>query len=233
MSMHIKSPTGTPDIPIHSVHVKCDYPVEFLKSIKSVGNSIIPTDIVPSYDWIAAVDLLMGSVIQATEGHSSYVFGAMKNVGGTSVGYYGFTAARDARIFYFTQGNNWDTTPALEFYEADARNTLYMRRGNADTTFGARNVTNATTANATNLTAASIAFCGVTSNSDGVISHQPNASREITIYGARLYNAGGTLIHNLVPAQSKATGRGGLYDIITGTFYPSSTDFDDVVKEAL
>ena len=32
MSMHIKLVAGTPDIAIYRVHVKCDYPVTFLKS---------------------------------------------------------------------------------------------------------------------------------------------------------------------------------------------------------
>jgi hypothetical protein len=232
MSLNVKTSTGLKRI--HSVRIKGEgLPVTFLKSIKSVGNSIIPTDIVPSYDWITAMDVYLNEYIQSAEGHSSGVMGTMKTVDGTPIGYYAISASREGNTLWFLQGNNWDQVPEIYFYAYESRNTIYMRRDqNAGCTFGQHYVINHTTANATNLTDTPIAFLGQSSNTDGVISYLPNASRGITIYGVRLYNASGTLLHNLIPAQSKTTGRGGLYDIITGTFYSSSTDFDDVIKEA-
>lgn len=209
--------------------------VTFLKSIKSVGNSIIPTDIVPSYDWIASVDLLFGASLSSTEHTSGYVLGCMNIIETVGVGYYGFFVDRDQWILYFTQGNNWDYAPAINFYERDAttKNTVYMRRGSAYTTYASESVLNDTVADATNLASTPISVCGVTEKVDGTDELWPNSSRELTIYGVKFYSSSGTLLHNLVPAQSNATGRGGLYDLITNKFYPSSSDFDDVIKEAI
>ena len=50
-------------------------------------------------------------------------------------------------------------------------------------------------------------------------------------YGIEIYTSAGALIHDLVPAKSKATARAGMYDLITNKFYPSSSDFDDFVVE--
>ena len=260
MSMHIKSPDGVPDVDIHSMRVKPttttktitesgtynaisdgvdgyssvtvnvpELPVTFLKSIKSVGNSVILTDIVPAYDWTLIANIKLGAQTLTTGSHM--MIGCVSYDGQNIAGYYGpgYDSGNNQMGFY--DGNIWGSGNYIISLSSDNKNTpetLIMRRGNGANIFGKQSVINTAPASYTSITA-ELAILG--GNIGGTV--YPYASTEMTLYGLQFYNNTGTLIHNLLPAQSKATGRGGLYDIVTNKFYPSSTDYDDVIKEAL
>lgn len=207
-------------------------PVTFLKSIKSQGNSVILTDIVPDYNWTAAVDTTIGAALSAKAG---YFFASRTYNSSELIGLYGAGIRNDNRNIIAYCGNDWNASGnfALNASEADfTRNTLYLRRN--ITSLGSSAVTVTASINKSSISA-ELAFFGscIKDVSTSETELEPEAAREITLYGAKLYDGTGALRHNLVPAQSKATGRGGLYDVITGTFYPSDSNYDDFIKEEI
>ena len=212
-----------------SVTVNCDsLPVTFVKSIKSLGNSFVATDIVPTIDWTTVVDVTLSNIISSAV--DSFLFGCT-NTDSQNVqkGMYGVemsTSNNGTLWCYF--GINWQASniPVLNAASGNiTRNTLYAQRGRY--IFGTSYSTNNPTPTIPTIVSP-IGFFGYYSSRSGP---KPQKQREITLYGVKLYNENGALVHNLVPAKHKTTNRGGLYDIITGTFYPSSSDFDDVVVE--
>jgi len=206
-----------------------EIPVTFLKSIKSVGNSVILTDIVPSYDWEAAVDVTIGAALST---QADYFF-ASRTYNPDLIGLYGAGIRNDNRNIVAYCGNDWNASGnfVLTALEADfTRNTLYLRR--SITSLGSSAVTITAVANKSSISA-ELAFFGsyIKDISTSEAELVPEKAREITLYGVKLYDGNGVLVHNLVPAQAKSNGRAGLYDVITGTFYPSDSNFDDFVKE--
>lgn len=224
MSLGIKTTQGIQRI--HSVHVKCDYPVTFLKSIKSLGNSVILTDIIPNYNWDVFFDLKMENFVST---------GAYEILG------INYPTEHFLMAFPWFSGNTIDYTAWAGFTpssgdtygiagisvqdEANKQNTAIMRRGNGGCIFGKHNYTMTNRTDDTTPTHP-IVISGV--DEGGTI--YPYSRGEITIYGIRIFNEYSVLIHDFVPAQAKSNGRAGLYDVITGTFYPSDSNFDDFVK---
>ena len=212
-----------------AVVVNCDsLPVTFAKSIKSLGNSFIRTDIIPTIDWTAVIDTTLSDVIAST--NDAFLFGCT-NTDSQNVqnGMYGveISQSNNGTLFCYL-GVNWQSSniPVLSANSDNrTRNTLYVQRGR--NIFGTSYSSNNPTPTLSTITVP-IGFFGYYSSRS---REKPQAQREITIYSAKLYNENGVLVHSLVPAKHKTTERGGLYDIITGTFYPSSSDFDDVVVE--
>ena len=212
-----------------AVVVNCDsLPVTFAKSIKSLGNSFIETNIVPTIDWTTVIDMSLSDAI-ASAG-DAFIFGCT-NTDSQNVqnGMYGVEISTSNNgTLYCYLGINWQSSniPVLFANSGNrTRNTLYSQRGRH--IFGTSYSSSNPTPTLPTLTAP-IGFFGYYSSRSGA---KPQAQREITIYSAKLYNENGVLVHSLVPAKHKTTERGGLYDLITGTFYPSSSDFDDVVVE--
>ena len=213
-----------------------ELPVTFVKGIKSVGNSVIITDFVPAYDWITIADIKMGDIITASGGFS-YILGAGYAPSGVTTGLYTVSlrnAGTNGMIFAVYSGNAYGDSGGFEIstYNADviaARNTLVMRRGNAGNQFGAVSVINSTTATRTDVRT-SLAIGGLhTFNPDeNILIYN---TREITFYGVKFCDNTGVTLHDLVPAKSKNTNRAGLYDLVTGKFYPSSSDYDDFITE--
>ena len=226
MSLGIKTAQGLQKI--HSVHVD-SLPVTFLKSIKSLGNSVILTDIVPSYDWEAAVDVTIGAALST---QADYFFASRTYNPSELIGLYGAGIRNDNRNIVAYCGNDWNASGnfVLTAREADfTRNTLYLRR--SITSLGSSAVTITAVANKSSISA-ELAFFGsyIKDISTSETELVPEKAREITLYGVKLYDGNGALIHNLVPAQARAGGRAGLYDVITGAFYPSDPNYDDFVK---
>lgn len=229
MSINLKTQSGLQKI--HSVHVKGEeLPITFLKSIKSIGRSMILTDIIPAANWTTAVDATIGAALSA---EADYFFGSRTYDSSGLIGLYGAGIRNDNRNIIAYCGNDWNASGnfTLNASETDfTRNTLYLRRN--ITSLGSSAVAITADTNKSSISA-ELAFFGscIKNVSQSVTILDPEMAREITLYGAKLYDGTGVLRHNLVPAQSKATGRGGLYDIITGTFYPACVGYDDFVKE--
>lgn len=205
-----------------------ELPVTFVKSIKSLGNSIIVTDIVPLYTDTLVVDFLMGADISG--GTQSAYACACGNDGGL----YGFGVGQSSNNFPVYMGNDWTVTNYV--MRADGRdtarpNTLRAdRRSNVVGTyglceFGMTYFWYSAEGNKTNITSP-FAIGGY----NGSTSASPGHAREMTFYRVQFLRDD-IPIHTLVPAKHKTTNRAGMYDLITGTFYPSSSDFDDFVVE--
>lgn len=238
MSFKIKSPAGTPDVRVYSVGVKPsdELPVTFLKSIKSVGNSIIVTDIVPDYDWITIADIKLGDVLSPSSS-CPYIIGSGYAPSGSTTGFYAAalqSGSASSLIYYTYQGNAYGDSGAYNVSTSSAdiiagRNQLTMRRGNAGSQFGGLTTTNTTTATRTDIHTA-VAIGGIHSyNPTGTILVYNN--RQFTLYGVKFCDNAGVTLHDLVPAKSKTTNRAGLYDLTTKTFYPSHADYDDFITE--
>lgn len=206
-----------------------ELPVTFLKSIKSTGNSVILTDIVNAYTDEVFLDIKLENPSYESGGDSFYgvrdttqhfvaaisKWDAYSNA--SVVSYIGFTPS--AGDVYGTSASD---------YNLGKRNTFIIRRGNGKCIYGDASFEMAGSLTDSTPSTGSAIF-GVIANNTVTPYYRFN----LTIYGIQMTNSSGTLIHNLVPAQSKATGRGGLYDIITGTFYASDSQYDDVVKESI
>ena len=212
-----------------------ELPVTFVKSIKSVGNSVIITDFVPAYDWITLADIKLGDVVAAS-GAIPYIIGAGYAPAGSTAGFYAAALQSGANTitYYAYQGNAYGDSGTYQASTSNstiitARNTLTMRRGNAGNQFGTVTFNNSTSATKNDIHA-TLAIGGLhTFNpNETVLAYN---SREITFYGVKFCDNTGVTLHDLVPAKSKSTTRAGLYDLITGKFYPSSSDFDDFITE--
>lgn len=258
MSLGIKTADGV--IPIHSVRVKPttvaksitandtytaaddnvdgysavtvavpELPITFLKSIKSLGNSVILTDIVNDYTDSVFFDIKLenpsyesgGDILYGVQDTAQHYLAAVSKYdqysGATFVAYSGFVPASGDDYYVMVGDNN-----------LNKRNSITIRRGDGKCILGDASFTmSGTITDAAPTTGAVI--CGAARNGGIVPYKRFNA----TIYGIQIFDSLGVLQHNLVPAQSKATGRGGLYDIITGTFYPAHEGFDDFIKEVI
>lgn len=205
------------------VNSRDSLPVAFLKSIKSLGNSVIVTDLVANYDWEVYIDAKFEAI--SSPGGYYELFGVNKSNehfviapdihNSAYYAWFGFTAASGDSYSVYNVGS----------YNFANRNPIVARRGSAKCLFGDASfaMTNRTTDDAPSTP---IVICGI--NENGTI--YPHNRSAVTIYGLQICLSGG-VVHNFIPAQSNSTGRAGLYDIVTNTFYPSSSDFDDFIKE--
>ena len=260
MSMHIKSPAGTPDIAVHSVRVKPTtasktvtangtynastdnvdgyssvtvnveggLPVEFLKSIKSQGNSIIVTDIVLQPSW--QLDLTFKASSTSLGGEAGWFVGSFRLDSGNNVT-DSSVASFSANQIIVAFGQTFANSRSMRLYSEDYNsiNTLILRNGNYCT----YNTDYLSLPTPTLSNSIPISISGITKVDDETVQYIPYNEREVTFYGAKIYDGSGNLAHNFVPAKSKVTNRGGMYDTITATFYPSSADYDDFIKEAI
>lgn len=207
-----------------------ELPVTFLRSIKSTGNSIILTDISPAYDWAIHFNAKFENPRYGSGGDC--FFGKRLVTDHFAVGlskwdstqspiytsYIGFTPS-SGRTYYVNINANNLIIP----------NTFITRRGNGRCVAGFDSFAMATTVEDTQ-TPAGVAICGIVNNDQTVLVYD---RFDITIFSIKMFDTQNILIHDLTPAQSKVTERGGLYDIITGTFYPADSNYDDFVKEAI
>lgn len=205
-----------------------ELPVTFVKSIKSLGNSIIVTDIVPVYTDTLVVDFLMGADISGGT-RDAYACAC-----GNDGGLYGFGVGQSSNNFPIYMGNDWTVTDYL--LRADGRDTVRPNTLRADRTgsvvgsyglceFGMTKFWYSADGNKKNITSP-FAIGGY----NGSTGASPGKAREMTFYGIQLLR-NYIPIHTLVPAKHKTTNRAGMYDLITNKFYPSSSDFDDFVVE--
>ena len=200
-------------------------PVTFLKFIKSVKNSVIQTDIVPSYDWEAHVCVMFDNhdasgedIFFGVRYPTEHFLMAMSRYGANSsdfVGWLGFTPV---------SGDVLDVTNIADS-ELGIPNTCILRRGNGKCIYGSKSYT---MTNRTDDTTPTVPIMIAGFDDEGTIT--PFSRFDLTIYGVKLYDGNGALVHNLVPAQARAGGRAGLYDLVTGKWYPSDSNFDDFVK---
>lgn len=214
------------------VEVDVDTPssdIEALEYIKSVGNSIVVTDIVPQNSWTLTADIKMGDSVSST---CDMLISAYSYTSGELSGIYNAQFGTN-NILSFYIGQPWSASGSYAIQSVESEygrmQTLTMRRGAGKSIFGSKSV-QITTAETLQSTTMSLAIGGKHHNSGGVETVVPFNLREVTIYCVKLYDGDGTLIHDLIPANNTTTNRAGLYDVITGTFYPSSSSFDDFVK---
>lgn len=204
--------------------------IEALEYIKSEGNSVILTDILPDYDWEVHFDMMIENVHY--NGNDIF-FGTRKSV-----------ESSEHFLMAFGFGQNWSTYTAWSGFTPTGQDTIsvnditngvgkrqccIMRRGNAKCIFGDKSfkMTEKTTDD-TPVTPIGIAgFDSDDPNEYGVL---PYSKSDMTIYGITLLDENDTVIYNFIPAQNKTTERAGLYDLVNGIFYPSSSDFDDFIK---
>lgn len=227
MSLGIKTAQGVQRI--HSVHVKRDYPVTFIKSIKSLGNSIIVTDIVPQNSWTLAADIKIGNAVSST---CDMLISAYSYTNNTLSGIFNAQFGTNNILSVYI-GQPWSASGTYAIQDINSEygrmQTLTMRRGSGKSIFGSKSV-QITTSETLQSPTVSLAICGKHHNSGGE-TIVPFDIREVTIYGVKLYDSDGILIHNLVPAENNISHRAGLYDLITGAWYQSDPDFDDFIKE--
>lgn len=210
-------------------------PVTFLKSIKSMGNSIVITDIVPDYDWITIADVKLGDVV-ASSGAIPYIIGAGYAPAGSTTGFYAAAIQNGSNSItcYAYQGNAYGDSGNYSASTTNSdiitgRNQLTLRRGAAGSQFGALNLSNSTTATRTDVhTTVAIGGLHSYNPSESILVYN---SREITFYGVKFCDNAGNTQHDLIPAKSKFSNRSGFYDIVTDKFYPSSPKYDDFIKE--
>ena len=206
-----------------------EIPVTFLRSIKSTGNSIILTDISPAYDWAIHFNAKFENPRYGSGGNT--FFGKALTTDHWSVGLEKWSASdRPSYIAFigFAPSSGRTYYTSINENNLNIPNTFIARRGNGKCIAGFDSFTMTTIIEDTQ-TQTGAAICGVL-NSQSVLVYDRH---DLTIYGVKMFNGQNVLVHDLVPAQSKTTGRGGLYDIITGMFYPADSNYDDFVKEAI
>lgn len=210
-----------------------ELPVIFVKSIKSLGNSIIVTDIVPEYDWETHIDINIGDNISGGTA-SGYLFCSMSYTDNTNTGAYAIGYNSGNRTIQFYLGFNWSdaSTSVYEVYfDSNDRwkpSSLVAARGYTKSFFNSYSTFLGGTTHTRTACTVPIAIGGRNNNLD---PPTPYSGAELTFYGIKIFTAAGALIHNLVPAKHKSTNRAGMYDLTTNKFYPSSSDFDDFVVE--
>lgn len=204
-----------------------ELPVTFLKSIKSVGNSIIVTDIVPAYDDAAYVDMKAEN---------------LSTISGLSDIFFGIRKTSEHYLMTLSAGSNWSSFTAVSGFtagggdvfsvsnvtgELGVKQCAIIRRGNKNCIFGTKSF-NMTVKTTDTTPTSPISISGFVNDNDEPI---PYAKADLTIYGITMLNSSGVTLHNLVPAKSKTTNRAGLYDLVTGKFYQSHMNFDDFIME--
>lgn len=195
-------------------------PVTFLKSVKSVGNSVVQTDIALEFDWEVHMSVMFSGTRKSTSPTYSF-FGVAgsdpwftaESVSGTSVAFY--------------IGFDNDSNPAITF-DGMEPNTIIpiVARRNGDCICGIEydSISDSVTGNPHSFGAA---FFGVSTGSSTVL---PFAYYDMTIYNVDIVDSTGSIIHKLVPAENNV-GRGGLFDLVTNKFYPADNRYDDLVKD--
>lgn len=206
-----------------------EIPVTFLRSIKSTGNSIILTDISPAYDWAIHFNAKFENPRYGSGGNT--FFGKALTTDHWGVGLEKWSASdRPNYLAYigFAHSSGRTYYTSINENNLNIPNTFIARRGNGKCIAGFDSFTMTTIIEDTQ-TQTGAAICGVLNNQSVLVYDR----HDLTIYGVKMFNGQNVLVHDLVPAQSKTTGRGGLYDIITGMFYPADSNYDDFVKEAI
>ena len=207
-----------------------ELPVTFLRSIKSTGNSIILTDISPAYDWAIHFNAKFENPRYGSGGNT--FFGKALTTDHWSVGLEKWTASdRPSYIAFigFAPSSGRTYYTSINENNLNIPNTFIARRGNGRCIAGFDSFIMTTIIEDTQ-TPAGVAICGIVNNDQTVLVYD---RFDITIFSIKMFDAQKILIHDLTPAQSKVTERGGLYDIITGTFYPADSKYNDFVKEAI
>ena len=213
-------------------------PVTFLKSIKSLGNSLIITDIVPAYNWKTIMSVKIGA--KTSSGSSGgYIYGSITyDSSNNRIGMYALGLAVPAAPSYqwnvaYYLGNDWSASNySMALNSRDTSNIVPATAKHGEyCTVGSTSKQINYTAALTDMTQP-IGICGKSSNDqNGAI--MPYDACEMTFYGIAIFDNSGVKLHDLVPAEHKTTHRGGMYDLMTGRFYPSHSDYDDFVKEAI
>ena len=205
--------------------------ITILKSIKSTGNSVIPTNIIPDYDWSVFLDAKFENPHSTRDG--DIVFGILRS---------------DEHFFIaMQQGPGWASYTAISGYTAQSGDTYsigdttsitrnlgirqccIMRRGtNKKCSFGDLSF-EMTVKTTDSVPYKPITIMGTIDESTETLN--PYDHYDATLYGIQIMDASDKLIHNFVPALSNISKRTGMYDLITETFYQSDKNFDDFEKE--
>lgn len=206
------------------------FPVVFLKSIKSVGNSIIVTDIVPDYDWEVFMDVkLENPIYTSTHSGNDCLFGKRITGDMMAIAIAKWNASTPADFVAYagyapTSGATYTTT--IQDTDIGIRNSLVARRGAGKCIYGTSSFAMSGTITGTSTNP--IAIFGITLD-NGELSQY--SKYDMTLYSMEMFNGSGQLVHMLIPAKSTATNRTGLYDVTTNNFYQSHLDYDDFITE--
>lgn len=207
-----------------------ELPVTFLKSIKSVGNSIIVTDIVPDYDWEIFMDVKFENptYTQTLSGYDC-LFGKRITGDMMAVAFAKWDASTPTDFVAYsgyapTSGTVYSTH--IQNSDIGIRNSLVARRGAGECIYGSSSFAMSGTITGTSTNP--VAIFGITQDNDTL---SPYGKYDMTMYSMEMFDGSGQLAHTLVPAKSKATSRSGLYDLTTNKFYPSHADYDDFITE--
>ena len=195
-------------------------PVTFLKSVKSVGNSVVQTDIALDFDWEVHMSVMFSGTRKSTSPTYSF-FG----VGGSDPWFTAESTDGTSVAFYIGFDNN--SNPAVTFNGIEPNTIIpIVARRNGDCICGIEydSISDSVTGNPHSFGAA---FFGVSTDSSTVL---PFAYYDMTIYNVDIVNSTGSIIHKLVPAENNV-GRGGLFDLVTNKFYPADNRYDDLIKE--
>ena len=195
-------------------------PVTFLKSVKSVGNSVVRTDIALDFDWEVHMSIMFSGTRKSTSPTYSF-FG----VGGSDPWFTAESADGTSVAFYIGFDNN--SNPAITFNGMEPNTIIpIVARRNGDCICGNEydSISDSVTGNPHSFGAA---FFGVSTGSSTVL---PFAYYDMTIYNVDIVDSTGSIIHKLVPAENNV-GRGGLFDLVTNKFYPADNRYDDLIKD--
>ena len=209
-----------------------ELPVTFVKSIKSLGNSIIVTDIVPEYDWETHIDINIGNAISGGTANG-YLFCSMSYTDNTNTGAYAIGFNTQNKIQFYL-GFNWDDAGSSVYevaFNSDERGKLSSLVATRANTRARYNYHSTFLGGTTHTRTACTVPIAIGGRNNDLGSPAPYSGAELTFYGIKMFTAAGALIHDLVPAKHKTTNRAGMYDLATNKFYPSSSDFDDFVVE--
>lgn len=196
-------------------------PVTFLKSVKSEGNSVIITDIIPQFTDEIHMTVKFSGSRRSTSGTDCF-FGVQGS------GPWVLAANAESRDISAYIGFDYTSTPCFLSSSIEPGNAIPLvlrRNGNSIAGVSNRAVTSSISGDPQNF-GFSVFGVSYSSTSAGRFGFY-----DMTVYDLTLISSNGAVKHHLVPAQSKSTGRGGLYDIVTGTFYGADSRYDDVVKE--
>jgi hypothetical protein len=193
-------------------------PVTFLKSVKSVGNSVVHTDIVLDFSWEVSM-LLMFSGEYRSSSPTDCFFG----VQGADPWWLAAYNNNNINVFI-----GFDYTKYAASMSASGWNdhVTFLRMKRDELCIYGNKTSSIPTAISGDPHDFGASFFGVSFNNtnDGKFAYY-----DMTIYDVEIFNSEKELIHKLVPAENNATGRGGLYDVITNKFYPAK--YDDLIKE--
>ena len=207
-----------------------ELPVMFVKSIKSIGNSIIVTDIIPEYDWEVFMDIKLENPTYAqTSPGNNELFGKKITNDYMIISVSKWNASLNTDfVSYFGFSPISGTTYSGYIPDSDIgiRNSLVSRRGAGKCIYGSSSFT--MSGNISQTSRNPVAIFGSIQDNEVLSKYE---KYDITMYSMEMFSGSGALVHTLVPAKSKSTNRAGLYDLVTGKFYPSHADYDDFIVE--